>query len=103
MMASVTSVGSISALPASSQSLGLLGVVSGTGAVFAGVIGEHLVAALIAAPQMAAEGLGAASQDVGDGTAMRGWHRRTMGRQIAVRKPAEDAIRGWSSTCRGGF
>jgi hypothetical protein len=21
---------------------------------------------------------------------MRGWHRRTMGRQIAVREPAED-------------
>jgi hypothetical protein len=59
--------------------LGLLGVAFGTGAVFAGVIGEHLVAALIAAPQVAAEGLGTASQDVGDGTAMRGWHRRTMG------------------------
>jgi hypothetical protein len=43
------------------------------------VIREHLVVALIAAPPVAAEGLGAASQDVGDGTAMRGWHRRTMG------------------------
>lgn len=48
------------------------------------------MAALIAAPQVSAEGLGAAGQDVGDGTAMRGWHRRTMGRQIAVREPAED-------------
>jgi hypothetical protein len=48
------------------------------------------VAAFIAAPQVAAEGLGPASQDVGDGTAMRGWHRRTMGRQIAVREGAED-------------
>jgi hypothetical protein len=48
------------------------------------------VAALIAAPQVSAEGRGPASQDVGYGTAMRGWHRRTMGRQIAVREPAED-------------
>jgi hypothetical protein len=39
---------------------------------------------------VAAEGLGPASQDVGDGTAMRGWHRRTMGRHIAVSEPAED-------------
>jgi hypothetical protein len=62
----------------------------GTGSVFAGVIREHLVAAFIAAPQVAAEGLGPASQDVGDGTAMRGWQRRTMGRQIAVREGAED-------------
>jgi hypothetical protein len=54
------------------------------------VIREHLVAALIAAPQVSAEGRGPASQDVGYGTAMRGWHRRTMGRQIAVREPAED-------------
>jgi hypothetical protein len=68
----------------------LLGVAFGTGAVFAGVLREHLVAALIAAPQVSAAGLGTASQDVGDGTAMRGWHRRTMGRQIAVREPAED-------------
>jgi len=70
--------------------VGLLAVTFGTGAVFAGVIREHLVAALIAAPQVSAEGLGAASQDVGDGTAMRGWHHRTMGRQIAVREGAED-------------
>ena len=70
--------------------LGLLGVAFRTGSVFAGVIREHLVAASIAAPQVSAEGLGPASQDVGDGTAMRGWHRRAMGRQIAVREPAED-------------
>jgi hypothetical protein len=49
-------------------------VTFGTGAVVAGVVGEHLVAALIAAPQVSAEGLGTASQDVGDGTAMRSWH-----------------------------
>ena len=32
------------------------------------------MAALIAAPQVSTEGLGTASQDVGDGMAMRGWH-----------------------------
>jgi hypothetical protein len=37
------------------------------------------VAAFVAAPQVSAEGLGPASQDVGDGMAMRSWHRRTMG------------------------
>ena len=71
--------------------VGLLGVAFGTGAVFAGVIREHLVAAFIAAPQVSAERFGAAGQDVGDGTAMRGWHRRTMGRQIAQTARARQA------------
>ena len=53
-------------------SLGLLGVAFGTAAVFAGVVGEHLGAALVAAPQVSAESLGAAGEDVGDGAAMRG-------------------------------
>ena len=31
-----------------------------------------------------------AGQDVGDGTPVRGQHRRAMGRQVVVREPAED-------------
>jgi hypothetical protein len=58
---------------------GLVGVAFGAGAVFAGVIREHLVGAMITAPEMSAESLGSAREDIGDGTAMRRRHRRAMG------------------------
>jgi len=59
---------------------GLPGVAFGTGAVPAGVIGEHLVAALVAAPQVPAQRLRPAGHDVGDGATMRSRHRGAMGR-----------------------
>src|SRR5882724_12400121 len=59
-------------------------------AVLAGVVGVDLGAAVIAAPQVPAERVRSAGEDVGDGTPVRGQHRRTMGRQIVLREAAED-------------
>jgi hypothetical protein len=39
---------------------------------------------------VSAEGLGAASQDVGDGTAMRGWHRRSL---VVLRRTSKSGNR----------
>ena len=54
------------------------------------MIGEDLGAALVATPEAAAERLGAAGLDVGDGAPMRRRHRRAMGRQIFAREAAKD-------------
>ena len=54
------------------------------------MVGEPLGAALVAAPEVTAEGFGAAGQDVGDGALMRGQHRRAMGREVVGREAAED-------------
>ena len=54
------------------------------------MIGVNLGAALIAAPEVSAEGFGAAGQDVGDGAPVRWQNRRAMRRQIAVRETAEN-------------
>jgi hypothetical protein len=70
--------------------LGLVGVALGTAPVFAGVVGEDLGMALVAAPEVSAERLGAAGQDVGDGAPLRRQQRRGMRRQVVVRKAAED-------------
>jgi hypothetical protein len=69
---------------------GLVGVAFGAGAVFAGVIREHLVGAMITAPEMSAESLGSAREDIGDGTAMRRRHRHAMGPHIVIGEPTED-------------
>ena len=68
----------------------LIGMAFGTTPVLARVPGEHRGGAAIAAPEMAAEGLGAAGLDGGDGTQMGRRHRRAMGRQIPIREAAED-------------
>ena len=54
------------------------------------MIGEHLFAARIAAPEVSAQFRRPAGHDGVDGAAMRRRHRRPMGRKIAVRKMAED-------------
>jgi hypothetical protein len=54
------------------------------------MIGVDLGAAVIAAPQVPAERVRSAGEDVVDGTPVRWRHRRTMGRQIVLREPAED-------------
>ena len=77
-------------MPPLEPGLGLLGVAFGTAAVLAGVVGKDLGAALVAAPQVSSEGWGAAGDDVGDGAAMRGGHRRAMSRQVIAGKPTED-------------
>jgi hypothetical protein len=93
--------------------VGIVGVAFGTGAAVAGMIGEDLVAAMIAMPEASAEGFGATVQNVGDGATMRRRHRRAIGREVAVRKTVEDIgdfdhgrfrwIRDRSSACRGWF
>src|SRR4249920_4151456 len=70
--------------------LGLILMASRAAAVLAGVVGVDLAAAVIAAPQVSAERVRPAGKNVGDGTPMRGQHRRAMPRQIVVREPAED-------------
>ena len=66
------------------------GVAFGTAAVLAGVVGEELGAAMVAAPEVSAESFGAAGDDVGDGTAMRGGYRWAIGRQVSAREPTQD-------------
>jgi hypothetical protein len=70
--------------------LGLVGVALGTTPVFAGMIGEDLGTALLAAPEVSAESLGAAGLDIGNGALMRWQHRRAMGRQVVAGEAAED-------------
>ena len=75
--------------------LGLISMAFGTAPVLAGMIGIDLGAALLAAPEVAAERFGAAGYDVGDGAPMRRQHRRApfagiMSRQVVVREAAED-------------
>jgi hypothetical protein len=48
--------------------LGLLGVALGAAPILAGVIREHLGAAMVTAPDVSAEDGGSAVQNVGDGT-----------------------------------
>ncbi len=62
----------------------------GTTPVLAGVIGEDLGAALIATPEVSAEGFGSARQDIGDGTLMGRQHRRAMRREVGGGEAAED-------------
>ena len=68
----------------------LVGMALGTAPVLAGMPGEHLGGAMVTAPEMPAERLGAAGLDISDGTQMRRRHRRAMGRQIAIRETSED-------------
>jgi hypothetical protein len=68
---------------------GLRGVALGTTTVAAGVPGEHLSVASIAAPDLAAECRGAAVEDVLNGTPMRGQNRRAMSREVLRREAAE--------------
>ena len=70
--------------------LGLIGVAFGTAAVLAGVVGEDLGVAMVAAPEVSPEGFGTAGNDVGDGTAMRGGHRGAISRQVSAREPTQD-------------
>lgn len=70
--------------------LGLVGVTLGAAAIPARVIGKHLMAAMIATPEVPSESLCTASENVGDGAAMRRRHRRAMCLQIVFRKPAKD-------------
>ena len=53
-------------------------------------IGVDLGAAMIAAPQVSAEGFGATRENVGDGASVRRQDRRAMRRQIVVREAAKD-------------
>src|SRR5258705_1782322 len=69
---------------------GVTGVAFAAAAVFAAMVGEHLMRAVIAPPEVPSEGFGAAGQNVGDGAAMRWQHGRAMGRQVGVCKAAED-------------
>jgi hypothetical protein len=59
-------------------------------AVLATVVGIDLKRAVIALPEVSSKGFGAAGENVGDGAAMRWQHGRAMGRQVGVRKTAED-------------
>ena len=68
----------------------LISMALGAAPVLAGMVGVNLGAALIAAPEVSAEGFGAAGQDVGDGAPVRWQDRRAMRRQIAVRETAEN-------------
>jgi hypothetical protein len=52
-------------------SIGLVGVTLGAAAIPARVIRKHLMAAMIATPEVASEHLCAASENVGDDPAMR--------------------------------
>ena len=70
--------------------LGLVGVALGTAPVLARVVGEDLGPALVTAPEVAAERLGAAGKDVGDGAPVRRRHRRAMDRLVVIREAAED-------------
>ena len=69
--------------------LRLLGMAFGTGAIPAGMIGEHLLLAGIAAPDLSAQGLRPTGHDVLNGATMPTWHRRPIGRKVAIRKTAE--------------
>jgi hypothetical protein len=69
---------------------GLLGVALGAAPIFAGVIREHLGTALIAAPDVSAEGGGSAVQNVGDRAPVRCRHRSAMDREVVLRETAED-------------
>jgi hypothetical protein len=68
----------------------LIGMALGTAAISARVIRKHFVATMIATPEVPSERLCAASENVGDGTAMRRRHRRAMCLEIVLREPAED-------------
>ena len=70
--------------------LGLVGVALGAAPVLARVVGEDLSTALVTAPGVAAERLGAAGEDVGDGAPVRRRHRRAMDRLVVIREAAED-------------
>jgi hypothetical protein len=65
-------------------------VALGTAPVLARVVGEDLGTALVTAPEVAAERLGAAGKDVGDGAPVRRRHRRAMDRLVVIREAAED-------------
>jgi len=56
------------------------------------MVGEDLGPTLVTAPEVAAERLGAAGQDVGDGAPMRRRHRRAMDRLVVIRA-APEALR----------
>ena len=70
--------------------LGLRAVALRAGAVAAGMEDMDQAAAVGASPLLAAERLGPAGDDVGDGATMRGQHRRAMGLQVAIGELAED-------------
>ena len=68
---------------------GLCAVARRTGAVAARMEDVQQRAAVGAAPLLSAERLGPAGEDVGDGAAMGGQHRRAMSLQIAACEAAE--------------
>ena len=74
----------------SDPALGLILMASGTAPVLARMVGEDLSATAVAAPEVPAELLGPAGEDIGNGTPMRRQHRRAMGRQIVPRKAAQN-------------
>jgi hypothetical protein len=51
---------------------------------------SDLKGTVIALPEVPTKEFSATGEDVGDGAAMRWQHGRAMGRQVAVRKTAED-------------
>jgi hypothetical protein len=70
--------------------LGLTGMALGTVPVFAGVKGVDLCLAMIATVEVPAQGLGAASANVGNGMSMRGQYRGPMLGKIVIGKPVEN-------------
>src|SRR5262249_18618771 len=70
--------------------LGIIGMTLGAAAIAAAVVGENLLGAVIALPEVSSQRCGATGQNVGDGAAMRWQQSRTMGRQVGVRETAED-------------
>jgi len=50
------------------------------------MLGEHLVVALVATPDLATERRGAAVEDVFDGAPMRGQQRRAVSREVVRRE-----------------
>jgi hypothetical protein len=77
-------------LTRSNPAFSLVTVASRAAPVLARVVGEDLGTAMVAAPKVPAELFGPAGENVGDGVAVRGQHRRAVGRQIAFREAAED-------------
>ena len=71
---------------------GLIAMTGRAAAVAAAMVDMDLAAAAVASPDLAAERLGSAGKDVGDGAPMRGWHRCAMGGQIGFGEPVEDRL-----------
>ncbi len=72
---------------------GLVAMAGRAAAVAAAMVDMDLAATAVTGPDLAAKRLGPTSQDVSDGTSVRGRHGFAMGGQIGFGEPVKDRLK----------